>query len=339
MNTTDLIKRCRQAAFLEDTAVDYTDSVILGQMYDQMLQLYERAVVKSRQGYWFQTQKIATTQGLATYAIPPRAIMNGLERVQIAFDAQLDFVDLERVDEGLAPNYELGTGQTGQPARYTTRGRNIVLLPTPDGGTYTLRFEFYCRPSRLVPPQASSIGGLISAVNNTSKTVTVFANPTSCDSLGATTAMSSGTWSIDIISGNGSVSGINNLGSDISDGNWHDFVLTSQNAAVSGTTWTFSDSTVDLSSVQAGDYLRAANQTEWPQISSDFHRTVADASAMKILAERRMSNPDIAQLLADDLARFLDLLQPRALNTPAQVIVAPVSMYRGLRRAWPVKYP
>ena len=339
MNTTDLLKRCRQAAFLEDTATDYTDSVILGQMYDQMLQLYERAVVKSRQGYWFQAQKIPVTAGLATYPIPARAVMNTMERVQIAYDSTLDFADLNRVDEGQAPNYELGVGQTGQPARYTTRGRNIVLLPLPDSSVYTLRVEFYCRPSRLVPAQSASTNGLITAVNNVSKTVTVSADTSSYDSAGSQTSMAAGTWSIDIISGNGTPAGLLNLSTDTTDGNWHDFVITSASATASSHVWTFTDSTIDLSAVQVGDYIRAANQSEWPQISSDFHRTVADATADKILIERRMSNPDLTQRLADDLSRFLDLLQPRALNTPAAVVVAPVSMYRGLRRAWPVKYP
>lgn len=338
MNTTDLIKRVRQAAFLEDTAVDYTDSVILGQMYDQMLQLYERAVVKSRQGYWFQSTKIAVTQGLATYAVPPRAIMNTLERVQIAYDNTLDFVDLPRVDETQAINYELGTGQTGQPARYVLRGRNIVLLPLPDSNVYTLRLEFYCRPSRLVPAQGNSAAGFITAVNNVAKTVTVSVGTVSFDSSGTPTSMAAGTWLIDVLSGNGNIAG-NSLVTDTTDGGWHDFILTSQSATVSSSVWTFNDSTVDLSGVSVGDFVRASNQSEWPQLASDFHRTVADAAADKILIERRMSNPDLTQRLGDDLARFLDLLQPRALNTPAAVVVAPVSMYRGLRRAWPVKYP
>lgn len=334
MNTTDLLKRCRQAAFLEDTAVDYTDSVLLGQMYDQMLQLYERAVVKSRQGYWLQTSKTSVTQGVASYQIPPRAIMNALERVQIAYDSTLDFVDLMRVDEAQAINYELGTGQTGQPVRYVMRGRNIVLLPMPDSNVYTLRFEFYGRPNRLVPAQATRTDGLVSAVNNAAHTVTVTTGTVSYDASGASTAMNSGSWALDILGGGGFT-----VNPDVQDGGWHDFVVLQQTATVSGTTWTFSDPTVDLSNVQQGDFVRASQQCEWPQISSDFHRTVADATADKILIERRMTNPDLTQRLGDDLARFLDLLQPRALNSPAAVVVAPVSLYRGLRRAWPVKYP
>jgi hypothetical protein len=51
-----------------------------------------------------------------------------------------------------------------------------------------------------------------------------------------------------------------------------------------------------------------------------------------------MTNPDLQQTMSDDLERFRDLLQPRALNT-ATVIASPSSMYRGVRRMWPVKYP
>lgn len=337
MNTTDLIKRVRQAAYLEDTAADYTDLVILGQMYDQMLQLYERAVVKSRQGYWFQSQKVPVVAGQSAYPIPPRAIMNTVERIQIAYDSTLDFVDLLRVDETFAINYELGQGQLDRPARYIMRGRNIELLPAPDNGTYTLRFEFYCRPSRLTAPQGNVVAGQVTAINNVTKTITVAFGATSTDTSGSSSPMTTGTWMIDVVAGGTSTASAYAV--DAIDNGWHDFVLTNQLATVSSNVWTFADSTIDLSKVQIGDFVRAANQIEWPQLSSDFHRTIADATANKILIERRMTNPDLQQAMADDIERFRDLLQPRALNSAAAILVSPASMYRGVRRMWPAKYP
>lgn len=321
MNQTQLLARCRLSAFLEDTATDWTDSILLQEMYDQLMALYERGITKSRQGYWKKTTIQLITQGVSQYRVPNRACTGGLERIQIAYDSTLDWQDLLEVTEDQAWVYELGTGRTDRVARFVMRGDQITLLPAPDGGNYALRLHYYLRPSRIVAAQSAATNGLITAVNTSARTITVSTVPNSIDTAGTQTAITSGSTPIDVVSPYG----------------WHEVQLVSETQTLSGTTFTCTG-TGDMSTIKVGDYVRAEDQTDWPAVPDDFHRSVADAAALKILGIRRLSNPDVEQDLSRALSLFGDMLKPRV-QASAQAIVAPISMYRGTRRGWPVKYP
>lgn len=339
MNTTDLLARTRMSAFIDDTNTDFTDSWILRELYDQLTQLYERAVVTSKQGYWKKKFFQLLTAGVSQYRIPRRCVAGGLHRVQIAYDSSQNWQDLDEVDEMQAQSYELGVGQTGQVQRWVMRGDTITLLPTPDGTNYALRIFYYVKPSRLIPPQLSATAGSVLTVVPSTRVVTLGNPLASIDANGVSTAITSGFWTFDCIEAAGG--NANDLRASDDGGNWHELCLVEEQAAVtdSGLTLTFLNTAIDLSTIKVGDAVRARTQTDWPCIPDDYHRTLCDAAAVKILKLRSLDQKAavLQESLSADVGRIADLLLPRV-QSSAKAIVAP-RLYRGLRRNWPVRYP
>jgi hypothetical protein len=93
--------------------------------------------------------------------------------------------------------------------------------------------------------------------------------------------------------------------------------------------------TADLSRVRVGDYVRAEDQSDWPMLPPEFHRTLADAASTVILVD--MGTPDKAALLADkvrnDVDRMKELLEPRVRNLAKPIIprFGPIRAYRSRR--------
>jgi len=323
VNQTELITRARIAAYLETANVDFTDAVILQELNDQMSQLYEATITKSRQGYWLKQLLVPIVAGQDRYRMPYRSCIGGLERLEIAYDSTLDWQPLDLVDEKLAINYELQTGQRGQVVRYCMRGDQINLLPDPDGSSFALRLNYYIRPGRIVAAQSTpTTAGVITSINLGARTVTMAAVPQSVDTTGVLSTIFTGAL-IDIIAPTG----------------WHELQVVSEPISVSGTTYTLTG-TSDMSTVQVGDVVRIAEQTDWPALPDDFHRSIADAAAISILRTRGMSDRsgELRTKLGETLASFADMMSPRV-QASAPIIVAP-NMYRGQRRGGMlVKYP
>ncbi len=209
-----------------------------------------------------------------------------------------------RAVAGTAETIEVFSGATPpipadrrSPA-YTFQGDQIVFNSPPDAGL-TLRVHYYLRPSALYALQLNV--GRVTAVHDTTKEVVVTALP-----LNMITGLPIATGDrLDIVHPNG----------------WHEAVVVDEASTVATLTLTFA-STVDLSMVELGDYVRAAGQTDWPALPEDFHRTLVDATAMSIL----VSKGDLAKAqvyaskVGADLERFTDLLQPRVKDHPPATI-------------------
>ncbi len=198
---------------------------------------------------------------------------------------------------------------------YQILGDQIVFDTAPAAGV-TLRWTFYVRPSLLVEEQASA--GRVTAVDTDALTVTVASVPT--NRVTAATVASGDT--VDIVHANG----------------WHELSLFghSTNApTLSSTTFTFPSGT-DLTDVEVGDFVRAADQTDWPCIPDDFHEVLADMTASRI--NRAKGNKERAKMLAEDalgeLERFKDILQPR-MKDAREVIVPSYGILRGSGARWP----
>ena len=220
-----------------------------------------------------------------------------------------------RAVAGTAETVEFFSGQAPIPmyrARpdYEFQGDQIVL-DSPPQGSYTLRVHYYLRPSMLVQEQDE---GRVTAVDNVAKTVTVDALP---DNQVTAVPIASGD-ELDIVHPNG----------------WHEVTIVGEAAAIAGTVLTFGP-TVDLSMVEVGDCVRAADQTEWPALPVDFHRSLADACAVSIL----LSKGDMVKANAmsgkvnGDIERFTSLLDPRVKDFP-QATVARYGVLRSRSRYW-----
>jgi hypothetical protein len=193
---------------------------------------------------------------------------------------------------------------------YRFEGDQLVLASAP-ATSQSVRFRYYLRPSRFYAFQTA---GLVTSVDDTLKRIVVNTLPNN-----SVTAVPIAVGDrLDVIHPNG----------------WYELAVVGLPLAsiISGTTLAFAAS-ADLSQVEVGDYVRAAEQTDWPCLPEDFHRTLADATALAIL----VSKGDLAkgQILsgkvAQDIDRLVDLLTPRTMNNP-EATVARHGMLRSRTR-------
>ena len=312
MNVTQLIKRIRRSAFLEDGSVDWTDANILEELNDTQTTMFERAVVKANSGVWQRYEYYAVVGSKTSYRLPARAAAGAYGRVQISTVGTTDWFDLPEVSEDDAPRYEYS--DSDMPKRCVIRGETLRLLPVPLlSNAYVLRLQYDMRPSRLVLPQSSATSGLVSSVNTTLRTITLSGVMQSVDEAGALTSIST-TSAFDVVKPSG----------------WNTVVFSGIGSGLNSSLITVqSDASgvaeaSDMSMITAGDYVRIADQTDWPALPVDFHRCLADATAAKILTARGMADraEELMAHVAPDIKRFESLLLPRV-SSGAQTLVAP----------------
>ncbi len=309
MNTTELEQAIRETATIGDVAAypDYSQARILREANNKLTTVFEDPVTKARSGYWLHDFIFTATVGRNRYRIPPRAVVGGLESVAVTTSVGAPFYELDQIPPSDIQDYEGQPGRSGQPLVYVVSGDQIELVPTPNVAIQ-VRFQYYIRPSVMYPAQ-SGVGnttrGLITAVNVPARQVTVAVLPFDM-SLASPTSIIGGAI-CDIVHPDG----------------WHELsmVNVAQNSAGGGPFVVTLGGTDDMSDVQIGDYLRAADQTDWPCLPDDFHRCLCDSTAVKLLIELHLGEK--AALLAgnnaSDLQRFRNLLYPRVKAAPKQV--------------------
>lgn len=299
MNSTELIEAVRQEVFMGTAAQfpDFEDTRLLIELSDELRTTFSRAVTQARSGYWLKQAHTTVTAGRAKYPIPRRAVIGGLENLSIA-DSSGKFVKLDEVSETHSQFYELASGQLGEVKKYVVRSDQVVLLPTPSQA-YTLRFSYYLRPSRLVLAGY----GTIDSVDTTTRTIVV--DPVN-------TSLATGNVVIDVAHTSG----------------WAELSLVNAPAflvVTAGTTGTFTVGGTDpLDEIVVGDGLFTADETLWPCLPEDFHRTLAKAAAVKVMSELHMLQKAdaTANQVNADIQRFSDLLTSRV-KSEAKVLKAP----------------
>lgn len=210
----------------------------------------------------------------------------------------------------------------GGGLRFEFQGDQIVFIneggaeQVPEAGL-TLRLRYLLRPSQIVEEQTA---GRVTAVDINSRVVTVNSLPVNR----VTTATVATADRLDIVHPNG----------------WHELAVVDLAVTVAGLNITF-PSTADLSDVEVGDFVRAADQTDWPCLPVDFHRTLVDAVCVPALRSKNMLQKASAYIdkVEADLVRFKDLLQPRIKDAPPPIVprfgVLRGSRRRGPRWVWP----
>jgi len=307
MRSDELLSRLRKSAFIgnADAYTEYTDNELFNELNDRLRSVFSDAVVSARSGYWLSTVVVTSYQGGAR--IPARAVTGGLESVEVLYNGVYYALD------EVTPLEAAAWTQPGQPFAYFCEAESIRLVPVPPSDV-TLRLRYYLRPSLLVTSQSSTQGGagavrgLIGGVYPSTRAVFVNAEPMDyATGAGVPLAYPA---TIDIIRPDG----------------WFSPTLVSATASSPGAlqyqipTPSLSDAEfADL--VRVGDYVRVAEQTDWPALPADFHRMLADAAAVNVLREMDLiDKADILSTAASaDFARFAKLIQPRVKSRPKKI--------------------
>jgi hypothetical protein len=324
MRSDEIVKSVRFSAFIGDAAAftEYTDARVLIECNHKLQTAFEDIVVKARAGYWLHEFIYTTVGGDSDYRIPPRSVVGGLEKVEVATSSAGPFSKLTEVPVALAQDYRgsLSGNAVPFPFVYCINGDVVDLIPTPQAGTL-LKLTYYIRPSQLQTSQSSTQGGdgvdrgRITVVNTGARTVTVNALPFD-QSLTVPAAITSATQTLDVIHPDG----------------WHELSYVGATQTIAGNVITFTD-TQDMTDILVGDYVRVADQTDWPCLPDDFHRCLADAAAVKILLEQNMQEKaqGIGENNGNDLTRFKSLLLPRVKADPKTIGI----LRRSRGGAWP----
>lgn len=319
MRSDELIDRVRKAADIGSVAAwpDFPDSRILAELTERHMQLMGDEEVRAHAGYGVQTKRITCIAGNDTYPVPARAIGGAFEKLEIQPAGQQRFQQLVREEISGSEVYDLGeTAPAGLPQRYTVRDGWVVLYPPPTPGLI-LKFTFYIRPSQIVQSQCSALGGdgvdrgRITAFDTVARTVTVNAPP--FDQLAVPPVPISATYRplVDIIRPSGT------FALHLFDGGPYDFFASSFILLGTGS----------MARLQVGDYVRVADQTDWPMgLPLECHRMVANRAAAEIA--RDIGVEEKVQMLTAvaeaDLVRFRRMRSPQVKSQPVVIPLRPM---------------
>jgi hypothetical protein len=317
MHSAELLTWIRNDAYIGDATIytDQTDASLLVELTHKLHTVFEDIVVKARAGYWLKEYLLTTTAGRGRYRIPPRAIVGGLEKIEIAAATGGSYYTIEEISPVDMQAWEgpISIGNPGMPQVFVSMGDQVELFPTPNAAL-PLRMTYYIRPSQLAPvqniqPNGGTDRGRVTAVSAIGvNPVTITVNVVPVDMLGTGVAIATATQQIDVVHPDG----------------WHELAVVGSTQTLAGTVFTLPNGT-DISDVQVGDYVRAADQTDWPCLPDDFHRCLVDVAAIKLLVELGLKEKgdDIANNVENDLIRFRSLLLPRVKSQPK---TTPVSL-------------
>jgi hypothetical protein len=326
VRTEELIAATRMSAFIGPgtSYTDWDDPRVTIELNDKLQSAFEDVVVKARAGYWLHEFVYTTIANDSDYRIPARSVVGGLEKVEIASGTSQPYTKLDEIPVSVSQNYRSPASSSiagpSNPYVYCVNGDLVDVIPTPPAG-YLLKLTYYIRPSRLVTSQSSTqFGALadrgrITAINTSTRVVTVNALPFDY-SLTTPVAITSGTQTLDCVHPDG----------------WHELSYVGATQTLSGTNITFTDSQ-DMTDIQVGDYVRVADQTDWPCLPDDFHRCLADTAAIKILLMMALDEKaaPLTENVGNDINRFKSLLLPRVKADPKSVPL--------MRRSRGVIYP
>ena len=171
--TSDLITAVRRKGRIPDSVPDYTDAVILAEADDVISSYMTEALSSLRNGYWVVQTDTALTVGTSAYEIPTDCTGDSLEGVYLV-DSTGREQRLAHVPISDSGTIILSSTSTGTPRAFCLRDSDIVLLPTPNNASVSLRVRFMQRRGRLVPVTSCAA---ISAKDVGAGTVTTATQP------------------------------------------------------------------------------------------------------------------------------------------------------------------
>lgn len=317
MRSDELLTRLRDTAYIGSASAwpQYTDAKLLNELNDRLLALFSDEIVTARAGYGLQALTLTCVAGTDLYPMPDRAVGGGLEKLELQASGETTWAQLKRLDINEVQDVDVGSSQPNRPLWYCIQDGFVELYPTPSQA-FLLKFTYYIRPSLLVTSQSSTLGGdgvvrgQVTAKNAGARTVTV--NTVPLDQLLAVpAAITSGNQRIDIVRPSATFA----------------CSMASQAQTLAGSVFTLGG-TDDMTRVQIGDFVRVANQTDWPSnVPEEFHRMIADRAAMEVLREIGLDEKqnNLALTVQADLIRYRQVTRPQVKSQPKAIPLSPIT--------------
>lgn len=286
MNTAELIDYWRTATTIEDESEEYGAEAVLRLMNHGLRTVFQPMVASAREGHWLHTLSRVLSVGNPLVRLHPRHI--ALEQIDRRIGGESGrWEPLTVVIESERAAWERHYYAAQYPCGYTLQTNNIALIPAAMDSC-ELRAKFVMRPSMLVEAQDA---GRVTAFDE--HTITVNSMPVDRVT-GQTLA---GSVTIDVIEPVG----------------WSEISLFDAPATVTGATTLTVNSAFGLGRIQVGDYVRAAQQTDWPQLDESLHITVADVAGVYACRQKDMYTraDELAKQAQGALNRWVDSLSPR----------------------------
>lgn len=288
-DTTEMITWTRKEATLSRLSTEYTDTVIMALLNKTMDEVLTPLIASQRSGYWCHT--FTRTLGLNNPAVrlPPRSCP-AIEQVDISVDGGKCWAPLDEALEAEAQDWQNDYRTRGVPQAYVVRSSYLYLLPAATQANVQIRIKIVLRPNVLVAAQS---GGQILAIDTSTNILTLNSLPQSKPS--NTTV--SGDALFDIIEprSNFELSLCDAVGT----------VLDATHVQIAAG--------YSLARVELGDYLRCADQSEWPQLPKEFHSIVGSITALPILRQRDLYEraDKLAEASSSALQRLREHIGPR----------------------------
>ncbi len=247
--TADLLTSIKNRAAVPEDQGNFPDATLLLLADEETATLLMPAILKYREEWLTYDYDHTITAAQSTYRVPPRAYGGKLRMVSV-IEPSGTITHPSRITPERAQEFNAYGTSSATPTHYWQKHGAIVVEPTPNTTSGTLRMTYYRRPSRLVASASLP-------------TITVIAGNviTTSTSHGFTTASR-----VDVIRAKPEFDA---LAIDVTP------------AAASGTSFTFTTLPTDLA---VGDYIVTQQTTPVPQIPAECHPILAQMVANRVLA-------------------------------------------------------
>lgn len=310
MNTADFLERCRQSGTLPSNTENWDDNAILAEGTEGLRTTFAEEIVNTGGGYWRVQQVTAFTPGVNEYRIPPRAIVQGLQKLEVSTDNGVHWKLMKVATLGSDGLYE--SNRTGEPTHFSHYGDYVRVFPTPSTSQYKFRMTFYLSPSKLVPTVATGV--VVSAPDST--TIRVSGNPSFLSVSGGLLDVVNTSGTNEVVLFDVPYSTFASAG-----GGNYDITITGG---------------VSLSKLAAGQVVRVADTTDQIPLPRELHNTFAVYTVACVLED--LGDTEQATRLNDraarGLRRIIDLAIPRDKAHPQRIKPRNSWLRRNAGRSW-----
>jgi hypothetical protein len=293
--TEDLLTSIKSRSLAPISQSTFQDTDLLTIANEELRLKLVSKIMTKREDFFLQRYQFTTVSGLASYALPPKAIGNAIKCVFL-INADKSRRDLLRVDVDRTAGFQV---TNAEPSNFYFMGDSITLVPTPTN-VVTIEVVYFARPSELV---TTSLCAKITAISSLAGSTTLTVNTDL-----STTVLTGA--KVDIISATPPFLSLAEKSTVTS--------ISSTQVVVS--TASVSDSTGAVLP-QVGDYIAPTGFSNIPQIPIEFHPVLAQMVAVRLLyslGDLNKWNAGKAQL-KEDLSDATDLIQNRAESSPEHI--------------------